>query len=215
VFIAEEEIKTGGKMGVIELEKVKAPLYNGKKVSFDEYLKLKEDGFQYEIIEGVMRVTPAPFSRHQRLILKISYFIEGYLEKNPKGILYIAPRDVKFSKNNTYQPDILYISKERLNINKEEYVDGSPDFIIEILSKGTLSHDTRLKFYDYEKYGVREYWIFDPYNISFSEFYFLQNGKYEQFEPEDNILKSKVIEGFEIDLIQLEKSLDPFKEVGK
>jgi len=183
------------------------PLYHGKKVTFDEYLKLKEDGFQYEIIEGVMKVTPAPFDKHQAILGYLYFEIEYFLRNNPKGIVRIAARDVKFAENLTYQPDILYISKERLNINKEEYVNGPPDFIIEILSKGTLTLDTRQKFNDYEIHGVKEYWIVEPYNVKLSEFYYLKDGKYEQFELENDIIKSKVIEGLEIDLVKLEKAL--------
>ena len=186
------------------------PLYQGKKVTFDEYQNLKYDGFQYEIIEGVMKLTPAPFDRHQSLIGEIHAAIYNFLKLKPKGIVRIAPRDVKFNEQTTYQPDILFIAKERLKINTEPFVDGAPDFIVEILSKGTISIDVRKKFLDYEKYGVKEYWIMNPDDIYLSEFYHLLDGKYEQFEPENNIVKSKAIEGFEIDLTELEKSFNPF-----
>ena len=189
---------------------MKKPLYHGKKVTFDEYQNLKYDGFQYEIIEGVMKMTPAPFDNHQAVILRLAQHMANYLDKNPIGIVRTSPRDVKLDDNLTYQPDILYISKEKLNINKRNYVDGSPDFIIEVISKGTLRYDLGKKFDDYEKYGVREYWIINPDCIAMSEFYYLANGKYEQFESEDNIIKSKIIEGLEINLDQLEKSLNPF-----
>ena len=191
------------------------PLYQGKKVTFDEYQKLKYDGFQYEIIEGVMKVTPAPFFKHQAILNELTIQLGNFLKQSRKGILTTAPRDVKLDENLTYQPDILYISKERLAINKKSYVDGSPDFIIEILSKGTLRQDVGKKFNDYEKYGVKEYWIINPDSLEVSEFYYLVDDKYEQFEPENNILKSKVIEGFEVDFIELEKSIDPFGMINK
>jgi len=191
---------------------LRKPLYQDKKVTFEEYQQLKYDGFQYEIIEGVMKVTPAPFDVHQAIIAYLIIELGIFLKLNPLGILRPGPRDVKFTNDLTYQPDILYLSKERLNINKKNYVDGAPDFIIEVLSKGTLSHDTREKFNDYEKYGVKEYWIIEPHDVYSSEFYYLVDGKYEQFEAENNIVKSKVIEGFEVDLIELEKSLNPFAE---
>ena len=189
---------------------LKKPLYQGKRVTFDEYQNLKYDGFQYEITEGVMKVTPAPFFNHQALSGEIYTELKIFLKTKPVGIVCYAPRDVKLDANLTYQPDILYIAKERLSINKKNYVDGSPDFIVEILSKGTLGHDTREKFIDYEKYGVKEYWIIDPDSLEISEFYYLKDGKYEQFEPDNDIVKSKVIEGFEVNLTELEKSLNPF-----
>ena len=189
---------------------MKKPLYQGKKVTFCEYQKLKYDGFQYEIIEGVMKVTPAPFFRHQAILSEIHGLLYIFLKTKPVGIVTIAPRDVKFSEKTTYQPDILFISKERLKISTEPFVDGPPDFIVEILSKGTISIDIRKKFNDYEKYGVKEYWIVNPDDVYLSEFHHLIDGKYEQFEPENNVVKSKIIEGFEVDLTELEKSIDPF-----
>ena len=189
---------------------IKKPLYQGKKVTFDEYQNLKYDGFQYEIIKGVMKVTPAPFPKHQRLITYLSAEIEFYLRKNPKGLVIVSPLDVKLTQDISYQPDIIYISKENLHIYQKKYINGSPDFLIEVLSKGTLRYDLGDKFNDYEKYGVKEYWIIDPNELEVSEFYHLKDGKYEQFESENNVVKSKVIEGFEVDLTELEKSLNPF-----
>ena len=188
----------------------KRPLYQGKKVTFGEYQTLKYDGFQYEIMEGVMKMTPAPFFRHQRLLGYLHIELGLFLRKNPNGIVTIAPRDVKFNEQTTYQPDILYISKDRLKINTKAFVDGPPDYIAEVLSKGTISIDVRKKFIDYEKYGVKEYWIMNPDDVYSSEYYYLLDGQYEQFEPENNVVKSKVIEGFEINLEELEKSLNPF-----
>jgi Uma2 family endonuclease len=182
----------------------KASLYHGRKVTFDEYQKLKNDDFQYEIVEGVMRMmAPAPFYEHQSIVLKISARLYFYVEKNDTGIVSIAPRDVKLAEGIVYQPDILFISKERLPINTRKYVDGPPDFVVEVLSAGTLSRDIREKFFHYEKYGVKEYWIINPDDVVSSEFYFLVNGRYKQFYPENNIVQSKVIEKFEIHLDSL------------
>lgn len=190
----------------MNLSKNKRPIYHNRRVSFEEYQNLKYDGFQYEIIEGVMKVVPAPSDEHQVIEGALYRKLANFLDNNPIGIVRIAPRDVKFDENLIYQPDILFISKERLSINKRKYVDGPPDFIIEVLSKGTLVKDIRYKFSDYERYGVKEYWIIDPDNLEKSEFFYLKEGKYEPIEYDGNIVKSKVIEGFEIDLEELERS---------
>lgn len=182
----------------------RTPLYHGKKVTLNEYENLKYDGFQYEIIEGVMKMVPAPYENHQSLISELHGRLYIFLKKNPIGIVRFAPRDVKLAENLIYQPDLLFISKDRLSINKKKYVDGPPDLIVEVLSKGTLIQDTRQKFNDYEKYGVKEYWIINPSDVETSEFYYLKDGKYEEIIPQDNIVKSKVIEGFEVNLSELE-----------
>ena len=40
--------------------------------------------------------------------------------------------------------------------------NGSPDFIIEIVSTSNPSDDYIRKLYYYKNYGVRKYWIVDP-----------------------------------------------------
>ena len=111
------------------------------------------------------------------------------------------------SEKCVYQPDILYIANERLSINKCQYVDGSPDFIIEILSIGTWARDTQDKFFDYEKYGVKEYWLLNPSNLFASQFYFLEENCYKAFCPQNNIISSKIIPGFTINLNALQKKV--------
>lgn len=70
--------------------------------------------------------------------------------------------DVYFTEQNIYQPDILFISNERQHIIEDGKIDGAPDLIIEVLSKGTEKLDRITKKAVYEKCGVLEYWIVDP-----------------------------------------------------
>ena len=186
------------------------PLYEGKSCNYTESLELVDDGFHYEIIEGVMSVVPAPLEKHQDILGYIYVELTNFLRQHPMGKVSLAPRDVKLAESLVYQPDLLFIAKERQTISKPQYVDGSPDFIIEILSGATLSRDTRIKFYDYEKYGVKEYWIVNPQDIKHSEFYSLEENHYTPFDPEKNTIYSKVIIGFSLDLVALEKYHNPF-----
>ena len=59
------------------------------------------------------------------------------------------------------QPDILFVSKERLPIVRD-WVLGAPDPVIEILSPGTRDRDRTLKRHLYARHGVRELWLVDP-----------------------------------------------------
>ena len=183
------------------------PLYNGKKSTYSKTLSLTDDGSQYELIQGVMLVTPAPFEEHQTLSMKLSWLINDYLENHPIGRVHAAPRDVRLSEELVYQPDLLYISHQRQQISKPQYVDGAPDLIVEILSPSSRLRDTQDKFRDYEYYGVREYWIMEPNQLINSCFYLLSEGKYQSLLPQNNILYSQVIQGFSLDLTALEKKL--------
>ena len=60
------------------------------------------------------------------------------------------------------EPDLLYISRERLDVLTDKHVRGAPDLVVEILSPGTRKTDESIKRKLYERFGVREYWVVDP-----------------------------------------------------
>jgi Uma2 family endonuclease len=62
----------------------------------------------------------------------------------------------------TGEPDVLFVSKERIARLAENNVQGAPDLVVEILSPSTRRTDERIKLKRYEQFDVREYWIVDP-----------------------------------------------------
>ena len=60
------------------------------------------------------------------------------------------------------QPDILFISKERLGMIGKANISGAPDSVVEILSPGSRHKDLAIKRKIYARFGVQEYWIVDP-----------------------------------------------------
>ena len=61
------------------------------------------------------------------------------------------------------QPDVLFVSTERLSIVRDQ-VWGTPDLVVEVLSSGTARRDRHEKLDWYRQYGVRECWLVDPSN---------------------------------------------------
>lgn len=107
-------------------------------------------------------MTPAPASQHQRILARIFVQIFANVEKYSLGEAFVAPVDVFFDDENVFEPDILFVSKERAEIIRDDGIHGAPDLVIEILSVTSGYHDTKTKKRVYEKYGVKEYWIVDP-----------------------------------------------------
>src|SRR4030067_3285947 len=152
----------------VKLEKKKAYTYK-------DYERLPE-GAPYQLIGGELVMTPSPVPYHQILIGRIFLKLSKYVEENSLGIVDLAPLDVYFSETDTYQPDIMFISKERLNIIGEKKIEGPPDLIIEILSPQTAYYDLRTKKDTYEKSGVKEYWIVDPLQKTIEAFFNKEDG---------------------------------------
>ncbi|MEK6325786.1 MAG: Uma2 family endonuclease [Acidobacteriota bacterium] len=125
---------------------------------------MPDDGNRYEIIEGELFVSCAPFLTHQRVSRNLFVRISNCLEQNPIGEVLATP-GVIFSEFSGVIPDIVFISNERRGeIASAERITGAPDLIIEIVSPGSENErrDRIAKRQLYGKYGVKEYWVVDP-----------------------------------------------------
>lgn len=101
--------------------------------------------------------------------------------------------DVYFNSRNVYQPDIIFISNERLiTILQAGKIKGAPDLIIEVLSPGTEKLDKTDKKVVYEKSGVREYWLISPSSKKATGFG-LVGGKYIEFFSQAGVLSSRLL----------------------
>jgi Uma2 family endonuclease len=127
-----------------------------------EVFKMLPEGTRAEIINGVLYMSPAPTTDHQEISITLSSHIFHFVTKKKLGKVYASPIDVYLNDNNSFQPDIVFISKENNSIVKKKGIQGCPDLIVEILSPGTKNFDLVKKKKIYEKSGVQEYWIVDP-----------------------------------------------------
>jgi Uma2 family endonuclease len=125
---------------------------------------MPDDGNRYEIIEGELFVSRAPFLTHQRVSGNLFVRISNYLLEDPIGEVLATP-GVIFSEFSGVIPDIVFISNERRGeIASSERITGAPDLIVEIVSPGSENErrDRIAKRQLYGKYGVKEYWVVDP-----------------------------------------------------
>ena len=141
------------------------------------------DEMRCELIHGAAyAMGPAPTRRHQEVTGELFRQIADVLDNSPCRP-YIAPFDVRLPRANeadedidtVVQPDISVIcDKSKLD---ERGCRGAPDWIVEVLSSGTASHDQIVKRALYERVGVREYWLVHPVDKVVT-IYLLENGAY-------------------------------------
>jgi len=166
--------------------------------TYNDYYNLSDDK-RYEVIEGELIEMPAPNIEHQDISGNLEFMIRDYVKRNKLGKVYDAPTDVKLDDMNVVQPDLLFISNENKGIIKDNYIEGSPDVVIEILSPSNRDHDMVTKFALYEKFCVKEYWIIDPDQKSI-EIFSLDNVKLQSVckVSEDEKVKSESFVGLEL-----------------
>ena len=124
---------------------------------------MPDDGNRYEFIGGRLYMTPAPVTRHQRVLARLWSALFRILVDSGRGEAFCAPLLVQFpGTGDRVQPDLLFISGERRAIIGEKQVTGAPDLVVEILSPSTAHRDRGIKLDLYARHGVRQYWIADP-----------------------------------------------------
>jgi Uma2 family endonuclease len=83
---------------------------------------------RYVIINGVRYdFKPSPTFNHQLLVTQIGNTI--YTTCQPNGVVVVAPMDIHFDQENIVQPDVIFISNERLSIVKNQKIMGAPDLL--------------------------------------------------------------------------------------
>jgi Uma2 family endonuclease len=132
------------------------------KMNYDQLCLLPEDGNQYELFDGELVMTPSPRPRHQEIVTKLAALLLQHVQSKSLGKIYVAPLDTIMDEYTVVQPDILFVSRERVAEVVKDWIEGAPDLVVEVLSPSTFHKDLRRKMHVYSQFGVREYWIVDP-----------------------------------------------------
>jgi Uma2 family endonuclease len=122
-----------------------------------------------EVIDGTayVREPPSPSPSHQGIVVQLGYQLVGALKGKPCRV-FVAPFDVRLPKSTeedgqidtVVQPDVFIVCD--LQKIDARGMRGAPDWLAEVLSPGTATHDKRVKLPVYERAGVREVWLIDP-----------------------------------------------------
>ena len=174
-----------------------------KPYTYADYADLP-DGAPYQLIDGVLIMSPAPTPHHQRILFRLAVTLDAFVQDKQRGEVMISPIDVYLSETDVFQPDLLFIAQSRLSIIGEQKIEGAPDLVAEILSPSTAYYDLKQKKRTYEAAGVREYWIVDPIEKSI-EVYANAEGGFERIDraEADGHVASRLLDGFTIALTEL------------
>lgn len=143
-----------------------------------EAFELMPEGTLCQLINDTLVMSPAPNIPHANAQSEIYSALYQYVKRNKLGRVYSPVVDVYLNDKNVYQPDIFFISNERMSIIHEKGIIGAPDLVVEILSKGNHRYDLNDKKEVYSTSGVKEYWVVDP-QTKWCEGFVLENSKYK------------------------------------
>ena len=170
------------------------------KFTYRDYVNTPDDK-RYELLDGELILSEAPSRNHQGSQVNIGSPLHVFVQSNRLGAVYFAPRDVVLSDTDVVQPDLLFISNERLHIDTERAVHGSPDLVVEVLSPSTAERDRTFKRALYARHGVKEYWLVEPAARTI-EVLLLGEDSFETVATygEGDTLVSPTLHGFRLDV---------------
>jgi Uma2 family endonuclease len=168
-----------------------------ERMTSDEFLRMAPEEQQAELIDGVMIVASPPLDIHERLQIFLVRLLGEFAERHSLGEIRGSRTPVILAEDQTFEPDLLLVSRERMAIIRERGVFGAPDLVVEILSAGTAPHDRGPKLRIYERSGVDEVWLIDPHGPLGTEFFQRQEGRLEPVMPDaEGVLRSVALPGF-------------------
>jgi len=181
------------------------PQYLGLRMSADAYFALQQDGFDYELVNGVVVMSPSPTPKHQHVALEIAWQLRNYLQQNPVGLV-LMETDIHLGQSPTgddlvYRPDVVFLCSERAGDIKDRII-GAPNLVVEVVSGSSRRFDSETKRDDYERSGVGEFWLIDP-DQDRMIFFRLKEGRFVEVPPAGDTFASQTVPGFELDLLSV------------
>jgi Uma2 family endonuclease len=164
------------------------------KLTYEDYETFPDDGNRYEIIDGEVFVSPPPITAHQWASAELTWLLGSHIRQHGLGRLFYAPFAMMLSPHDVFEPDIVFISEDRMRLVDDKGMRGAPDLCIEIASPSTRTYDRTVKFERYAQFGVDEYWIVDPEGRTM-EVFSLENHSYTllMIARGDEVIVSRVL----------------------
>lgn len=168
-----------------------------EEITYEAFLQKYVD-VHAEYLDGKVNVLMTASDKHQNISDWLTAILRLFIEAFDLGWIRSAPFNMRLpDRNYGREPDILFVSKNRLDIIESSHLTEPADLVIEIISPESVGRDRGDKFIEYETAGIPEYWLIDP-DRKLVEFYQLIEAGYYQPAPfdEKGRFHSMVLPGF-------------------
>jgi Uma2 family endonuclease len=160
-------------MGVMAIAEAWPPA--GRPFTVTELDRMPDDGRRYELVDGVLVVSPRPIMAHQEVAAELLVLLR---RECPAELRAVAEPAVQLSARTEFDPDIVVVRRGQLARAK---VTEPPYLVVEVRSPKTALVDLNTKKAAYEQFDVDSYWIVVP-DVARPELvvFELRDGRYEQ-----------------------------------
>jgi Uma2 family endonuclease len=158
------------------------------------------DGFRYELIHGVLVVSPAPLPQERGPNDELGHCLRSYRQNHPQG----------GSLDDTLPEHDVFVGDDRrradrviwAGLGRQPRGDEVPTIVIQFVSAGkrNLARDYEVKRLEYLAVGVREYWVFNRFDRTLTVFQAEGN---KVVLDQGQSYQTPLLPGFEFPLVQL------------
>ena len=166
---------------------------------YERYLRTMPDGTKGDLIHGEIVVSGAASIRHERIYGFLMCLLGLYVEERGLGVVLGSRTLMKVDDENGYEPDVLFVRADRLDVVGDLDVEARVDLAVEIVSKTSGRRDRETKFEGYERVGVPEYWLVDPLRGEAAFYRLGEDGRYRAAPLDAGVFESTEIPGFRLD----------------
>jgi len=173
------------------------PLADASPKTVDEYPDWLDGDTHAEWADGEVVMHSPASRRHNDVSRFLLVLISAYADQHQSGFVGFEPFQMKLDAVGSCRaPDILFVANEHLDRLQPALLDGPADLVVQVVSPDSGSRDRGEKYYEYDRAGVREYWLVDPERRR-AEFYVLgADGAYTGGSVNaDTVYRSSVLQG--------------------
>lgn len=158
-----------------------------------------------ELLYGRFYVCPSLSVLHQMVLGRLAIELQQ-IARLVRAWVFVGPLDVHLFGHSVVQPDVMYISAANRRI-LQEWIEGVPDLLVEILSPGAVRRDREEKLRLYAEAGVREYWICDAAERQI-EFLRNESGHFFVALAKNGVYYSQALPEVHLDILQFWREIE-------
>jgi len=131
-------------------------------ISYEQFLEWADDETHAEWVAGQVELMSPRNIEEERLLRFLRWLFQSFLLRHPLGEYFGDPVQMKTAPDLPGRaPDLFFVANEHLEWLRRSYLEGPADLVIEVVTPDSR-RDREVKFKEYARGGVREYWLIEP-----------------------------------------------------
>lgn len=191
----------------------------GIPMTLDEFDAAEfELGWRYEIIRGVLIVSPSPLEEERDANEELGHMLRNYRETHPQGRaldLTLPEHNLRTHTQNRRCDRVIWAGLARRPRTRDEHTERDvPTITVEFPSARPADQrrDYDEKQQEYRDLGVREYWLIDRFSRRMTAFHWRGQRWVKRTLGEKDVYRTPLLPGFELPLARLFERMDEYAD---